>query len=189
VPLLLLLALLLFVVVFAIVLLPLSLLQRYRVGSARRVARGWFVGLNLAAVAISTVMFLGGAAVTTVWVPGAFTYSLLGLFVGLLLGLAGLALTRWERTPGGLLYTPNRYLVLFVTLIVTARILYGVWRSWHLASAGFDAWSEAFGVARAMGVGAVVLGYYLAYWLGIRRRLNRFRLSPVEIPRPRTSLK
>ena len=185
-PLLLLLGLLLFVV-FAIVLLPLSLVQRYRVGSARRVARGWFVTLNLVAVAISTVMFLGGAAVTTFWVAGAFKYSLLGLAGGILLGLAGLALTRWERTAGGLLYTPNRYLVLFVTLIVTARILYGVWRSWHLASAGFDAWSEAFGVARAMGVGAVVLGYYLAYWIGVRRRLNRFRVTPVEIPHRRTS--
>jgi hypothetical protein len=174
-PILILFALLLFIIVASIALLPLSLVQRYRVGTSRRAARGWFIALNLGAVAISTVIFIAAAAATSAWVPNAFTYSMMGLGIGCLLGVLGLVLTRWERTPQALHYTPNRLLVLVVTLVVTARVLYGFWRSWHMWSAGLDGWSAAFGVAGSMGAGAVVLGYYLAYWLGVRRQLSLFR--------------
>jgi hypothetical protein len=175
VPLLLLPLLLAFVVVLAIVLLPLSLVQRYRVGSVRRPARGWFITLNLVAIAISTVIFLAAAALTNAWIADTFRYAAIGLATGCVLGVFGLALTRWEVTPSSFHYTPNRWLVLIVTLLVTARVLYGFWRSWHAWSAGLDSWSAAFGVAGSMGVGAVVLGYYLAYWLGVRRRFRRAR--------------
>jgi hypothetical protein len=62
-----------------------------------------------------------------------------------------------------------------VTLIVTARVLYGFYRSWQAWSAGLGHTSEVAlaGVAGSMAAGAVVLGYYLAYWLGVRRRLRR----------------
>ena len=159
--------------VAAIALLPLSLVQRYRVGTARRPARGWFIALNLIAVAISTAIFMVAAAVTNMWVTDAFKYTLAGLALGCLLGVIGLALTKWEVSARALHYTPNRWLVLFVTLLVTARVLYGFWRSWHAWRAGFDAWSASFGIAGSMGAGAVVLGYYLAYWLGVRRRFRR----------------
>jgi hypothetical protein len=175
VPLLLVPLLLVAVVFAAIALLPLSLFQRYRVGSARRPARGWFISLNLIAIAISTAIFVGAAAITSAWIPGAFSYTLTGLAIGCLLGIVGLALTRWEPAAQALHYTPNRWLVLFITLLVTARVAYGFWRSWHAWSAGLHSWSAAFGVAGSMGAGAVVLGYYLAYWLGVRRRLKRFR--------------
>jgi hypothetical protein len=164
-----------FVVLAAIALLPLSLVQRYRVGMARRPARGWFIALNLVAIIVSTVLFLVAAALATVWVPDALSFTLIGLAAGCLLGMLGLALTRWEPTASALYYTPNAPLVFLVTMLVTARVLYGVWRSWHVWSAGLDSWSAAFGVAQSMAAGAVVLGYYLAHWLGVRRRFNRFQ--------------
>ena len=160
------------VVIGAIALLPLSLIQRYRVGTARRPARGWFIALNLFVIAASTVIFIVAAAVTNVWVPHAFSYTLLGLTIGCSLGIVGLALTRWEPGVRSLHFTPNRWLVLFITLLVTARVLYGFWRSWHAWTAGLDEWTAALGIAGSMGAGAVVLGYYLAYWLGVRRRLR-----------------
>ena len=174
-PLLLIPLVLILVVLLAIVLLPLSLVQRYRVGAARRPARGWFISLNLIAIGLSTLIFLAAAAVTNAWIADTFLYAWIGLAVGCLLGALGLALTRWEVTPHSFHYTPNRWLVLFVTLVVTARVLYGFWRSWHAWGAGLHSWSAAFGVAGSMGAGATVLGYYLAYWLGVRRRFRRFR--------------
>lgn len=172
-PLLLVPLLFLLVIVAAIALLPLSLFQRYRVGAARRPARGWFIALNLTAIVFSTILFLIGAAVTNAWVADTFVYSLIGFAAGCVLGMIGLALTRWEITPQSFHFTPNRWLVLLVTLLVTARVLYGFWRSWHVWNAGLQAWSEAFGVASSMGVGAAVLGYYFAYWLGVRRRFRK----------------
>lgn len=157
-----------------VALMPLALVLRYRAGTARRQARGWVVALNLGALAISTSLFLLGAALTGIWVPNAFLYSVLGLLGGIALGIIGLWVSRWERAPQSLHYTPNRWLVLGVTLIVTARFLYGFWRAWHAwrAAPGDTSWLAAFGIAGSMAAGAVVLGYYLSYWAGVRRRLR-----------------
>jgi hypothetical protein len=157
-----------------IVLMPLSLVFRYRTGTARRQARSWVATLNLVALSISTSLFLMGAGLTSIWVPHAFSYSLLGLLGGIALGIVGLWVSRWEHAPGSLHYTPNRWLVLGVTLVVTARLLYGFWRGWDTwrQTGGETSWIAAFGVAGSMAAGAVVLGYYLSYWMGVRRRLR-----------------
>ena len=81
-----------------IALMPLALVLRYRAGTARRQARGWVATLNLVALAISTSLFLLGAALTSIWVPHALSYSLLGLVGGIALGAVGLWLSRWERS-------------------------------------------------------------------------------------------
>jgi hypothetical protein len=87
----------------------------------------------------------------------------------------GIWLTRWEHAPGSLHYTPNRWLVLAITLIVTTRMVFGFWRAWHTwgATAADRAWLATTGVVDSMAAGAVVLGYYLAYWIGVRRRIKR----------------
>lgn len=167
----------LFIVFLAIVLMPLSLVQRYRVGTMRRPARGWVVTLNFAAIVVSIGIFLSSAALTTIWVPGAFTYSVAGLLVGCACGLLGLALTRWEASPSSLHYTPNRWLVLTITLVVTVRVLYGFWRSWHAWQSGIEggSWFVSAGVPGSLAAGAVVLGYYMIYWAGVRRQLKNHR--------------
>jgi hypothetical protein len=83
-------------------------------------------------------------------------------------------LSRWEATPGALHYTPNRWLVLAITLSVASRLLYGMWRGWQAWQAGLNGapWLVASGAAGSLAAGAVVLGYYLIYWLGVRRRLH-----------------
>jgi hypothetical protein len=175
VPLLFLVGVLLFLPLVFLVLLPISLVQRYRVGTSRQQARGWLLTLNLAGIVLSTGLFLFGALVSSYWIPNAFTYSLAGIGVGCALGLVGLLLTRWEATPRALHYTPNRLLVLAITLVITARVIYGLWRAWHTWGlvAQKSEWIVVSGVAESMGAGAVVLGYYLVYWAGVRRRLKR----------------
>jgi hypothetical protein len=170
---LLLLALPLLMVLALTILMPLSLVQRYRVGTSRRRVRGWLALANIAAMAFAVVFFLTVTAAVGLWVPGAFTSSLAGLAAGAVLALLGLWLTRWEPTTQGLHFTPNRWLVLGITLLVTARILYGLWRAWHAWRLGLDdgTWFAAAGVAGSFAAGALVLGYYLTYWVGVRRRL------------------
>ncbi|HVL69565.1 MAG TPA: hypothetical protein VM364_20065 [Vicinamibacterales bacterium] len=163
------------VILALVALIPIGIVQRYRVGTSRQRARGWLVTLNLAGLALSAVLFLVSAAFTSLWVPDAFTYTAGGLAAGGLLGVAGLWLTRWEASIDHLHYTPNRWLVLGITLVVTARLLYGFWRGWATWRAGAEggAWFVAAGVAGSMAAGAIVLGYYLVYWTGVRRRLRR----------------
>jgi hypothetical protein len=160
-----------------IALMPLSLVLRYRAGTARRRARLWVAAINLVAVGISSGLLLMVAGVTSYWIPMAFRYALIGFAGGCLLGLLGLWLSRWEQTPRALHYTPSRTLVLAITLLVTARLLYGFWRSWHAwySTPGDASWLAASGAAGSLAAGALVLGYYLTYWVGVWRRISRHR--------------
>jgi hypothetical protein len=165
---------LLFIVVL-ILAMPLLLVLRYRAGTARRMGRRWIATTNLALMIASAGLFLWAAAVAGLWIPRALLCSFAGLCAGILLGLLGLALTRWERTPQALHYTPNRWLVLLITLAVASRLLYSVWRVWHSwRTTGPDgSWLASAGIAGSMAVGALVIGYYLAYAAGISRRLAK----------------
>ena len=166
-----------------IALIPLILIQRYRLGSARRMARPWLARLNLVLMAASALFFLGGAAVTALWVRDAFIGAAAGVALGTALGCVGLALTRWESTPATLHFTPNRWLVLLVTFVVSARVLYGLWRTWTVAEAGVSgtAMVTAFGIPESLGAGGVVIGYYMAYAWGVRRRIGEWQKRALRV--------
>jgi hypothetical protein len=160
-----------------VVLIPVALVQRIRRGTMRRQARGWAVALNMVAVMLSTALFLVGALIASVWAPDVLPYSLAGLTAGAVLGFLGFALTRWETVRGVVHYTPNRWLVLVVTLVVAVRLTYGFWRTWAAWRAGAEQMAAvaASGVAPSMAAAAVVLGYYLTYWMAVRHRLRSQR--------------
>ncbi len=174
-PLLIALAVIVAAFVFALVMLPFALVIRYRYGTRRRRARAWVATINAVSLAISATIFMISAAITTRWVPYSFSYAAFGLACGAILGLLGLMTTRWERESASLFYTPNRLLVLGVTLIVTLRIAYGFWRGWQTWRAAQDgtSWIAAIGIPGSLAAGAVVIGYYLVYWAGVRSRAVR----------------
>jgi hypothetical protein len=171
-----------FALVFLILLLivasiPVTIVQRYRVGTRRQPVRGWLTTLNVWGFGLSAALFVASAAITGIWVPRAFVHAILGLAGGLLLGTFGLWLTRWEAVTETLYYTANRWLVLAITVAVAARILYSFWRAWASWRSGIagGSWIVEAGAAEALAAGALALGYYLAYWWGVRHRLKRHR--------------
>jgi uncharacterized membrane protein YidH (DUF202 family) len=170
-PLLLLLPLLVVaLVVLWLLLLPLALWQRYRMGRARRRAVPWVAGLNAWSLLVSALVFVFSAWMAGYWVDAALPHAAVGLAAGLVLGFVGLALTRFEATQRGLYYTPNRWLVLALTLVVAARIAYGLFRmeqAW--AADAHAAWLSQQGSVLA--VGGLLLGHYLGYAWGLRRRI------------------
>ena len=165
----------LLLVIALILAMPFLLFLRYRAGTVRRLGRRWVATLNLVMIVFSAVLFLYVAAITSFWVSDTFRYSLVGLMGGCLLGLLGLALTRWEQMPQALYYTPNRWLILIITFAVTARLLYGVWRILHgWRTSGSDtSWLDTAGIAGSLALGAIILGYYVTYSAGVRWRLRR----------------
>lgn len=167
--------------VILLALMPLVLFQRYRLGSARRLARPWITTITLVSMTFSAVFFLFAAAVTQIWVAGAFRGAAFGVAIGCVVGVLGLLLTRWEAGLRTLHYTPNRWLVLVITLIVSARVLYGFYHSWGAARAGLAGTSmiDAFGVPQSLGAGGIVIGYYLVYSAGLRWRIRRWDRRPL----------
>lgn len=176
-PILIALAVILAALAFTALALPFAIVFRYRYGTRRRRARGWIATMNLVSLGLSVMVFMVTAAITNRWVPHALSYSAAGLAAGSLLGILGLAVTRWEPDGPWLFYKPSRVLVLAISLVVTARLFYGLWRGWQAwqSSPDQDSWLAAVGVAGSMGAGAVVLGYYLMYWAGLRLRIARHR--------------
>jgi hypothetical protein len=175
VPLLVILIVVLGLMLAVVLLMPVALVLRYRAGRARRQARSWVASVNIAALGFSVTLCLAAASAMSFWVPGALVYALGGLAAGVLLGAAGLALTRWEATRNRVHFTPNAWVVLFVTLVVSARLAYGVWRIWHAWHAGFDYDSRivADGVRGSLAAGGILLGYYFTFWVGVLRQVRR----------------
>ena len=149
--------------VFA-VLFPLSLVQRFRVGTARRQARGWLLMINLASAALSNVLFVIFALVAAAFWPCAISHAAFGWACGLALGLLALRLTRFERTQQGLFYRPNLWLVLAVTALVVVRVISGMVQGWRSAWQGVVWPTEGWlSHASLLGAAGVLLGYALAY--------------------------
>jgi hypothetical protein len=153
--------------------IPLLLLIRFRLGSARRRARPWIANLNVVVLAISTSLFLASATIVNSWVPNAFKFALAGLVSGALLSTLGLAFTRWDETHQAVFYKPNRWFALIIPLALTLRITSWMWRAWHTWSGSADtrSWLAASGTAGSMGAGATVAGYYFGYAVGVWRRV------------------
>ncbi|HVT34152.1 MAG TPA: hypothetical protein VHE37_01105 [Nevskiaceae bacterium] len=96
-----------------------------------------------------------------------------GLALGAALAQFGLRLTRYEFTPGGNFYIPNAWVGMAVSLLFVARIGYRM----------FVIYGTDGGMAAAMtrtpltmGLLALVIGYYLAYYGGVLRQAKRHPL-------------
>jgi hypothetical protein len=156
-----------------LVLLPLTLRQRYRYGTARRRAYGWVLRVNAWVLLVSVPGLLATAWLGTRWSIDALRDAALGLGLGAMLGVLGLLLTRFEHIDGRLHYTPNRWLVLLLTILVALRIVLGIWLAWHrLNDAGVEgqAWMRLVDAGGLWSVAGVLLGYATAYAWGLSRR-------------------
>jgi hypothetical protein len=168
--------LLLFVLLAFAGVVLLSLALRYRAGTARRQARPWVASLNAWLTSFSAVFFLSFTILLSFWVPSAFRFAVIGMGCGGILGLLGLAMTRWESRRNGLFYTPNRWLAIVITLVIAGRFVYGWWRATHSGSstAGDQHWIlSASATQLSLAVAAGLIGYYLLYSIGVRLQISR----------------
>jgi hypothetical protein len=168
-------ALLIFVLLALAGVILLSLVLRYRAGTTRRQARRWVASLNVWMTSFSAVFFLSFTFLLSFWVESAFQFALIGMGVGSILGLLGLAMTRWESQPDGLFYTPSRWLAFIIVFAIAARVLYGWWHATHSGSSDTvdQHWLiTASGTQLSLAVAAGLIGYYLVYSIGLRLRLR-----------------
>ncbi len=176
-PILLLLLVLLVLVFAAVLFWPLALWNRYRVGTSRRRPGLFLTRINAFLIPASAGLFLLAMLPTNLFVTHAFAYGAVGLLSGLLLGGVGWWLTRVEHQPGNVWYTPNRWLVLLLTLVVIARIGVAIWQTWERMRGHHDAlahWGLLGEHASLFAVAGLVLGYHAAYaWL-LYQRLGRW---------------
>jgi hypothetical protein len=169
-------ALLVFVLLALAGVVLLSLVLRYRAGTARRQARRWVASLNVWMTSLSGVFFLSFTFLLSFWVGSAFRFAVIGMGVGGILGLLGLTVTRWESQSEGLFYTPSRWLAFLIVFAIAARVLYGWWHATHpgiSVIADQHSLITASGAQLSLAVAAGLIGYYLVYSVGVRLRIAR----------------
>lgn len=106
-------------------------------------------------------------------------YLVAGILVGIVLGVLGLRLTRFEVTTEGHFYTPSAHLGVVLSALVVARVAY------RFAVGGFT--DPGAGSAASLGAGLTPLtllligtlaGYYTSYAIGLIRWSLRSRGLP-----------
>ena len=168
--------LILAVVVLWALLLPLSLIQRYRFGRKRRRVVSWVTSANAWLVLVSVAAFFLSAWMATRWLPQALAMAGLGFAAGIVLGILNLLISKRDVEAGQLHVTPNAVLVLGLTLLVAGRIVLGFWQ---LAEHGFQLHplqrEEAWFLRpdSLFSLGGLLLGHYFAWCWGLRARLKR----------------
>jgi hypothetical protein len=167
-------ALLVFVLLAFGGLVLLSLALRYRAGTARRQGRRWVATMNVWMTCFSAVFFLCFTFFISFWLGPTLRFALAGMGIGSLLGIVGLAVTRWESAPEGFFYTPSRWLALLVTMAIAARLFYGWWHATHPGNPAGQHWLLSASTSQiSIAVAAGLIGYYLTYAIGVRIRVTR----------------
>jgi hypothetical protein len=110
--------------------------------------------------------------------PTAIMGLLAGGAAGVVLGLGGLRLTRFEATPAGHFYTPNPYLGVALSVLLIARI---AWRYARLygGDVPVDASPADFGRSPlTLLLFGMLAGYYTTYSAGLLRWKHRVEPEP-----------
>ncbi len=170
--------LLIALVLLWVLLLPVLMVQRYRLGRARHRAIGWVVRTNAWLLLGSALMLLCGAWISGHWVPHALPFTAVGLLAGGLLGVAGILRSRFETSPNSFHYTPDRWVVLLLTGLAAARLLLALWQTSQRIRANADAVGWMADAGSLFAIGGMLLGYYLVYGWGLRRRFHAWRTAP-----------
>ena len=145
------------------------LYRRYRGMVGRQPLVPGRLTLRVVLLGVATLLFL----LPSLSRPAAVAASLAGLIVGGLIGLVGLRLTQFERTPERDYYTPNTYLGLAVFGVFLARLAYNFTRvsaQMQAPSAAGQPPSGLNGLTSNPLTAALVLmvlGYYLIYAGGL----------------------
>src|SRR5882724_10409319 len=93
-----------------------------------------------------------------------------GVVVGVCLGVYGLRMTRFEKTPQGLFYTPNAHLGIALSLLLVGRIIYHFIQVYPATgSAGAAQQVNYTTTPLTLLIFGTLAGYYFTYAVGLLR--------------------
>lgn len=146
---------------------------RIRRNIGRQRSRPWRHWLGLTFFPLLVLLFTL-AALTRPLAEGALWG---GVAAGVALAIAGLRLTRFERTEDGFFYTPNAYIGVALSLLLVGRILYRMAQLYGIAGPAYTTGTAANqDFARSpltLLIFGMVAGYYAMYGAGLLRWRRR----------------
>jgi hypothetical protein len=119
--------------------------------------------------AITSIVILSLVSVLIIGTASQNTNLLLGfgggLLPGMLLGMVGLRLTRFETTAEGHFYTPNTHIGIALSVLFAGRIAYKLIAGSNAATAQNPA--TPFQSPLTLFIFGLTVGYYIVYQIGI----------------------
>ena len=112
-------------------------------------------------------LVMAGLVAASIPVPEAPVALAAGAVAGLLVALVNLRLTRFEWTPGGDFYFPHPAVGAALGVVLVARLAYRYTQLSALATPGAPPSVAAGQSPLTLGLMALLIGYYLAYALGL----------------------
>jgi hypothetical protein len=102
--------------------------------------------------------------------PATLASLLGGTAAGIGLGIYGLRLTRFERTPEGLYYTPNAHLGIALSVLLIGRLGYRAMQMYSIADPSNATPPATFtGTPVTLLIFGALAGYYVTYAIGLIR--------------------
>jgi len=93
-----------------------------------------------------------------------------GVVVGVCLGVYGLRMTRFEKTPQGLFYTPNAHLGIALSLLLVGRIIYRFIQVYSATGSAAAAQQVNYTTTPlTLLIFGTLAGYYFTYAVGLLR--------------------
>jgi cytochrome b561 len=93
-----------------------------------------------------------------------------GIIVGICLGVYGLRMTRFEKTPQGLFYTPNAHLGIALSLLLVGRIIYRFIQVYWASGSVTDPPQVNYATTPlTLLIFGTLAGYYVTYAVGLLR--------------------
>jgi hypothetical protein len=93
-----------------------------------------------------------------------------GAAVGIGLGVYGLRMTRFDKTPQGLFYTPNAHLGIALSLLLVGRILYRFIQVYSASGSVAGPQVNYATTPLTLLIFGTLAGYYVTYAVGLLRR-------------------
>ena len=117
-----------------------------------------------------------------------FSAMAAGLAGGIALAWFGLRHTKFENTPEGNFYTPHTYIGMFVSVLLLARIAYRFIVVYPAMQAATQADANPFAAYQksplTLAILGVVVGYYVAYYLGVLAKSRSMTTAVTQEPQP-----
>jgi len=143
------------------------LYRRFRANFGRQPVQPTRKVVRLVILTLVAVLFLG----VTLHSPPALEAAGGGLLAGVLLGVLGVRLTKFDSDAQGRYYTPNSYIGGAVTLVLVTRLIYrmfSLYSTSQLAPApGTDPFATITQSPLTLTFVMLTVGYYLMYTAGV----------------------
>jgi hypothetical protein len=160
------------------------LYRRFRSVFSRQLLQPSRLKIRIASLSLVTLLLVARSTHSANLAAAGVT----GFAAGAALAYLGLRLTRFDVMPGGIFYTPNAYIGVALSALLLSRLAYRFKVLYPSMQAAHAESGDPFAAFQrsplTLALFGIVIGYYLAYCIGLLARGAALQKQPVQAASP-----